>query len=263
MKKLIYILLFLATVFGYGQSSKIVPARIDSVAINADKFIGTDGFKNYYYSKNNVFYKKNAEEILQYQELSLGAITKVDIQNPLKIIIFYEQFNTVVVLDKQLSEVQRIEFSKLNQSIVASAVGIAGQNKLWVLNSSKQQLGLYDLVSAQYKEVGTNIREAFNYYQTNYNYFQWITKNNQWNACDLYGKIFTIAKADSFVDCQIIDENKLLYLKGNILFLRDYADDKLYEIKIVEKSFRKFYYKDQILSIFTNQGITNYKLTLP
>jgi hypothetical protein len=159
--------------------------------------------------------------------------------------------------------VQRIEFSKLNQSIVASAVGIAGQNKLWVFNSLKQQLGLYDLVSAIYREVGTNIREAFSYYQTNYNYFQWITKNNQWNACDLYGKIFTIAKADSFVDCQIIDENKLLYLKGNILFLRDYADDKLYEIKIVEKSFRKFYYKDQILSIFTNQGITNYKLTLP
>ncbi len=263
MKKLVFLFLFLASAIVTSQSIKIVPVRIDSVEINADKFIGTDGFKNYYYSKNNVLFKKNAEAVLQYQELSLGTITKVDIQNPLKIILFYEQFNTVVILDKQLNEVQRIEFSKLENSTVASAIGIAGQNKLWVFNSLKQQLGLYDLVTAQYKEIGSNIRDVFNYYQTNYNYFQWISKNKQWYACDLYGKIHTIAKVNSFEECQIIDENKLLFLKDNTLFLRDYADEKQYEIKIVEKSLRKFYYKDQILSIFTNQGITNYKLTLP
>jgi len=263
MKKLVFIFLFLASTIGSSQSIKIVPVRIDSVAIKADIFIGTDGFKNYYYSKSNVLLKKNAEEVLQYQELSLGTITKVDIQNPLKIIIFYEQFNTVVILDKQLNEVQRIEFSKFENSVVASAIGIAGQNKLWVFNSLKQQLGMYDLVTAQYKEIGNNIKDFFNYYQANYNYFQWISKNNKWNACDLYGKTSTIAKVDSFEECQIIDEKKLLFLKDNTLFLRDYADDKQYEIKIVEKSLRKFYYKDQILSIFTNQGITNYKLTLP
>jgi len=34
-------------------------------------------------------------------------------------------------------------------------------------------------------------------------------------------------------------------------------------IENVEKSFKNFYYKDQILSIFTNQGISNYKITIP
>ena len=34
-------------------------------------------------------------------------------------------------------------------------------------------------------------------------------------------------------------------------------------IENIEKSFKNFYYKDQILSIFTNQEITNYKIIIP
>jgi hypothetical protein len=37
----------------------------------------------------------------------------------------------------------------------------------------------------------------------------------------------------------------------------------VYKIEIVEKSLQNFYYKDQILAIFTNQEIKNFKLKLP
>ncbi len=263
MKKLVFLFLFFTIGFVFGQSQILVPTRIDSIAIHAEQFIGLDGFKNYYYCNNNVLYKKNKEAILQYQALSLGSMTKVDILNPLKIIVFYENFNTAVILDNQLNEVQRIDFSKLDNSIVVSAVGIAGQNKLWIFNSLKQQLGLYDLVTTQYQEIGNPIVEGFSNYQTDYNYFQWISKNNQWNACNLYGKIFVIAKDIPLGDYQIIADNKILFLKDNAFFIRDYDNNKQYQLQIVEKSLRKFYYKDQILSIFTNEGITNYKITIP
>ena len=263
MKKLLFIFLFSASILGFGQSLKLLPIRIDSIAIKADQFIGVDGFKNYYYCNNNVLFKKNANTIIQYQALSLGTITKVDILNPLKIIVFYETFNTAVILDNQLSEVQRIDFSKLDNSIVVSAVGIAGQNKLWIFNSLKQQLGLFDLVTYQYQEIGNPIGDVFNYYQTDYNYFQWISKNYQWYTCNLYGTISTIAKEVPSGEYQIIEEKKILFLKDNALLVRDYVNDKLYQIEIVEKSLRNFYCKDQILSIFTNEGITNYKLTIP
>ena len=263
MKKLAHILFFLTTVLGFGQSLKLVPLRIDSIVISADQFIGVDGFKNYYYIKNDVLFKKNTNTIFQYQALSLGAITKVDILNPLKIIVFYETFNTAVILDNQLNEVQRIDFSKLDNSIVVSALGIAGQNKLWIFNSLKQQLGLFDLVTFQYQEIGNPIGEGFSYYQTDYNYFQWISKNYQWYTCNLYGTISAIAKEVPSGEYQIIEEKKILFLKDNALLARDYVNDKQYQIEIVEKSLRNFFYKDQILTIFTHEGITNYKLTIP
>ena len=263
MKKLAVIFLFLANVLGFGQSQKLVATRMDSIAISADKFIGVDGFKNYYYTKSNVLFKKNAGSIMQFQALSLGTITKVDILNPLKIIVFYETFNTAVILDNQLNEVQRIDFSKLDNSIIVSAIGIAGQNKLWIFNALKQQLGLFDLVTFQYQEIGNPIGEAFSYYQTDYNYFQWVTKNNQWYTCNLYGSVSTIAKDVPVVDCQIIADNQIIFLKDNSLLIIDYANHKQYQIEIVEKSLRNFFYKDQILTIFTHEGITNYKLTIP
>ena len=106
-----------------------------------------------------------------------------------------------------------IDFSKLDNSIVVSALGIAGQNKLWIFNSLKQQLGLFDLVTFQYQEIGNPIGDMFNYYQTDYNYFQWISKNYQWYTCNLYGTISTIAKEVPSGEYQIIEEKKILFLK--------------------------------------------------
>ena len=263
MKKLIYIFIFLCFGISFCQNQKLTPARIETFVLKADFFIGYDGFSNCFFTKNNVLYKKVDTSFLQYQNVSLGKITKVDITNPLKVIVFYEEFNTVIILDNQLNEIQKIEFSKLETPIVATAIGICGQNKLWVFNSLNQQLGLFDLKATTYQNIGMPIKDGISYYQTNFNYFQWVDKQNQWNTCTIYGRIITNGKIEVNRDLQLLDQNKVLFLKDNLLYLRDRNLNKLFEIEIVEKSFKNFYYKDQILSIFTDQGITNYKITIP
>ena len=55
----------------------------------------------------------------------------------------------------------------------------------------------------------------------------------------------------------------LLYKKGGDLYRYDFVGNKSTLIEIGEKTFKNFTYKDQILSIFTDQGITNYKITIP
>jgi hypothetical protein len=60
-----------------------------------------------------IFFLKSARETFVYQNFSLGKITKVDLQNPLKIVLFYENFNTVVTLDNQLNEIQKSIFPKV------------------------------------------------------------------------------------------------------------------------------------------------------
>ena len=67
----------------------------------------------------------------------------------------------------------------------------------------------------------------------------------------------------SFDKIQIIDDEKLLYVKDGSIFYMNNKSNSILKIEIVEKSFENFYYKDQILAIFTNQLITNYKIKLP
>ena len=61
MKKLITLIVLFAGLSIQGQSRKLNATVIDSIAVEADDYIGFDGFKNYFYVKNNVLFKKNEQ----------------------------------------------------------------------------------------------------------------------------------------------------------------------------------------------------------
>ncbi len=262
-KKLILLLLLLSFVSAFSQEQSLKAQFISTQKIDADTFVGFDGLENLYYIKNNIFYKKYKEELWQYKNLSLGKTTKVEIQNPLKIVLFYENFNTILTLDNQLNETQKINFSENDTPILVAATGIASQNKLWIYNSLLQQIGLFDYLKNTYQSITPSFQGNIKYYSSDFNTFQWIDEKLNWYSCDVFGKISTLGKVADFDQIQIIATQVLVFSKDEKLHLQDLSKNSIYTIENVEKSFNNFYYKDQILSIFTNQEIINYKITIP
>jgi hypothetical protein len=197
----------------------------------------------------------------------LGNITKADILNPLKIVLFYEDFNSAVLLDNQLNKITEINFSQNNIPIVATAIGMSTQNQLWVYNSLNQQIGLFDyLKKNEYKTVSTPLTESIKFYQTDFNTFYWIDEKNNWFSCDIFGKTTDLGKVTDFDKIEILSPKQYIFSKANLLYFKDIHKggfDTIFEIEVPEKSLNKFYYKDQILSIFTNKEITNYKIVIP
>ncbi|MDI5898885.1 hypothetical protein [Flavobacterium yafengii] len=263
MKKLVLLLFIASFSVIFGQDQKLTPFKIDFIRFDGDAFLGHDSFSFYYTIKNNVFSKINTRDTLEYKNISLGKITKVDLQNPLKIVLFYENFNTVIILDNQLNETQKINFSESIIPIVVSAIGIASQNQLWIYNSMNQQLGLYDYLNNDYKTISVPFTESIRNYSSDFNVFHWVDNKNNWYVCDIFGKIKSKGIIPDFDSIVIINESQLIYSKDAVLILYDLEKGKKTEIEISEKTFKKFYYKDQILSIFTSAGITNYKITIP
>jgi len=263
MKKLFCFALLFFISFVSAQEKKWIGIRTDSIAIKADSFIGNDLFGAWYFVQNNTFIKKSRTKTWQYKNPSLGKITKSDIQNPLKIILFYENFNTVVLLDNQLNETQKINLSENSLPIVAGAVGIAFGNRLWIYNSLTQQIGLLDYLKNEYRSITTPFKGNLKYYNSDFNYFQWINEQSEWYRCDIYGKVTFLGKIPETDDLQIVSDTALIYKKDNQLHYFSLDGNKATLIDFDEKTFKSFSYKDQILSIFTKQGITNYKITLP
>ena len=263
MKKIFLVLLFAFSATASAQEQKLLASRYESVDLVIDKFVGIDKFGFRYFIKNNVLFKQKDGQSLEYKNLSLGKIARVDLQNPLKLLLFYEDFNTIVTLDNQLNETQRVNFSENTIPIIVSATGIASQNRFWIYNSLTQQLGLYDSLKNTLHTLGSPFQESLNYYDSDFNYFQWIDEKGNWNICDVFGKITTIGKIAFFERIQFVGDRQLLYSNEGQLYVLDLKNDKKYTVEIVEKSFESFYYKDQILAIFTPQGFTNYKITLP
>ncbi|OXG09542.1 hypothetical protein BC749_1011020 [Flavobacterium araucananum] len=260
--------LFVACSFSavFPQSAKTKATLTTSFKIDADSFLGYDSFGYSYQIKNNVFSKIKGKEIFEYKNVSLGNITKVDLQNPLKIVLFYEDFNVAILLDNQLNKISEINFSLNNTPIVVSAIGMSTQNQLWIYNTLNQQIGLFDYLKNEYKTVSTPFIETIKYYQTDFNSFYWIDKKNNWFSCDIFGKVTALGKVSDFDSIEIINNHQYIFSKANLLYFKDIAStnsNALSQIEILENSFDKFCYKDQILSIFTAKEITNYKIVTP
>lgn len=263
MKKVLFLFILLWDSILFGQSEKILVAKINSIQIQAEKFVGFDALGSYYFIKNNTFYKYKKTTILEYKNPLLGNLSKVDIQNPLKIVLFYENFNTAIVLDNQLNEVQKINLNENTNPINTTAIGISSQNQLWIYNSFNQQIGLYDYLKNSYKTISLPISENIKDYQSDFNNFYWIdTKNNSF-YCDIYGKIIALGKVPDYDNIQFVYSSSILYKKDKTLYYHTLNGDKATLIDLDKKSFENFYYKDQILSIFTGTEIINYKIKIP
>lgn len=263
MKKQLQLFIFLLF-FICSAQGQIKNASLASIqTISGSTFVGIDVLSNLYYIENNVFFKKNKSKLWQYKNLSLGKIAKIDLQNPLKIVLFYEDFNSVILLDNQLNEIQKINFSEVNPSIIVTAVGIASQNRLWVFDSLTQKLGLYNYLNGEFKSIATSFQGNFKYYETDFNTFQWIDKTLNCFSCDVYGKITLIRKVPDFDKIQIINSELTLFSKGEHLYFQDFKLNTTAEVQNVDKSFEFFTFKEQILSIFTNRQIKNYKIIEP
>ncbi len=267
VQKIIFSFLAFCTINAVSaQNSSINPTLLSHFKNNSDQFLGFDAFGYSYQIKNNVFSKVKGNELFEYKNVSLGKITKVDLQNPLKIVLFYEDFNSVVLLDNQLNKMTEINFSQNPSPIVVTAVGMSTQNQLWIYNALNQQVSLFDYLKNEYKTVSIPLTEPIKYYQTDFNTFIWIDKKNNWYSCDIFGKITLLGKIADFDKIAIVSSSQYLFTKDNLLFFKgiDKSNpDAVSEIKILEKTFDNFYYKEQILSIFTATDISNYKIVTP
>jgi hypothetical protein len=140
MKKTISLLIICFSWVALSQNKVVKAEKLHSIMVNADQYFGLDVLENYYFEKNNVLIKKNPNQTWEYQNNALGKISSVDFKNPLRILVFYEEFNTLVFLDNQLNEIQKITFSLLDNPLFISFVGMATQNQIWAFDSALQQL---------------------------------------------------------------------------------------------------------------------------
>lgn len=236
---------------------------LDKIALDVDTFVGFDKFDYLYFIKNNTLHKLKNNISAEYKNVALGKITKVDLLNPLRVIVFYERFNTAVTLDNQLNETLRINFSELKMPLVVSKIGIASQNQLWVFDEVSRQIFLYDTSNGALKSVGTPISEEINYYHSNFNWFEWVDSKNNWYRCSIFGTVQKLGYDFEFETILFADNEFIFYKKDHKTFIFNRNTKKITALENVDKSFKSLTYKNQILSTFTNQGISNFKITTP
>jgi len=117
--------------------------------VTGGSIFDTDIFGNIYVASGSqlIKYDRNCNNIAEYTNHSLGAITRVDAGNPFKLLVFFGKQNRLVFLDNKLSTiVTEINLDKTGISQVQTLCG-SQEGGFWLYDPVDRNLKLfsYDL----------------------------------------------------------------------------------------------------------------------
>lgn len=89
-------------------------------------------------------FNANGDSVAIYNDIrKFGNVTLIDVSNPMKILLYYRDFATVVMLDRFLNAVNSIDLRKQN-IFQAKAIGQSYDNKIWVYDELENKLKKVD-----------------------------------------------------------------------------------------------------------------------
>lgn len=145
-----------------------------------------DNLDNIYILNNRNQIKKinaNGDSVAVYNDVrKFGTATLIDVSNPLKVLLYYKDFTTIVVLDRLLNVRNSIDLRKQN-ILLAKAIGQSYDNKIWVYDELENKLKKID-------EEGSLLLETAD---------------------------FRLLLGQSVIPVKIFDENKFVYLCDPVL----------------------------------------------
>lgn len=106
-----------------------------------------DNLDNLYIVSSNGQVKKidaKGDSIAVYNQVrNYGQLSAIDVSNPLKILLFYKDFSTVVILDRLLTVRSSIDLHKYS-ILQPAAIGLSYDNNIWVFDEYDNKLKKID-----------------------------------------------------------------------------------------------------------------------
>lgn len=158
-----------------GQSNVEV-IKLKETPFETDMFVGYDNLGGVYAVKNNSLQKVFSGNSLNFSNIQLGNISSSNIFNPLKINLFYKNFNTVILLDNRLTEILKLDFNTLTPYKNISHLSTGPDTTLWIFNQDIQQLELFDYKTRKTRTTGLPVSTKVLSLSSNYNYCWLLTE---------------------------------------------------------------------------------------
>lgn len=252
-----YLFIFnLVTTFAQGE---IKLSTVEKIPLKAERLVGVDNFGNIYFIKNRTLHKKSTTENLEYKDFQLGTIGNVDILNPLRITVFYPQYQTAVILDNKLNEIRRIPFSMEPPFLNVINATTAADNRLWTFNENSQQLEAYNFRDKVNFTLSRPIAEKYITHQSNFN-FCYVLTEKKLRVYNVYGSLINSIPAEDVKKISLSNDKIIMLKKESLVLLTENLSVET-AIKTPDLTIKDLYLSDDFLYIYDGEIIHKMKLT--
>lgn len=199
-----------------------------------------------------------------YTNNSFGDIDQIDITDPLRVILYYQAYQQVVVLNNNLSEISNYSFNN-NPNQQIALVASANNNGFWI----------YDQLNRELKKLSNNFIDELksgNIYQRNGIDMNavYMLSNDQYvfindagegvRIFDRFGNYYKTAVINP-VKAFEVEGDELIYQQDNKLLRYNFMTFKSEEIKLpIIKAGSTFSYRLKRLFILNEKGLTLWAL---
>src|SRR5690554_558066 len=256
MKAFFYILILIS--FSTVGQETIETTFVSKNPFEADSVIGIDNFGTFYFIRKNTLYKIEDKGNYSYSNVQFGKITSANSFNPLKVTVFYKDFNTAFILDNRFTEILKIDFSTLEYYKNVSFVSTANDNALWVFNEDIQQLELFDYKTNKTKATTLPTQSKVLDLKSNYNY-AWLLTEKFLYKYNYFGSM--IYKTENTGYTSLVESNNKIFLvKNNSLSIFD-ETEKVYQIiETPELLTKQFLVTNETLYIYDSKFLHKFQL---
>ncbi|MBN4070142.1 hypothetical protein JYT76_00490 [Olleya sp. AH-315-F22] len=234
---------------------------VKKTKINVETLVGLDNFETVYYINNNELFKTKADKILStYSNIQLGYLTSVNTFNPLKINLFYRDFNTVIILDNRLSEMYKIDFNTIQPFKDITHISVGNDNSIWLFNQTTQQLENYDYKNNTTRIRALPIQSNIIDLKSNYN-FCWLLTKDYLYSYSYVGSLLSKIPNNGFTKFVQTNGNLILQ-KENQLFYLAKNTEIFTELKIPKLLIKQFFVTNETLYIYDEEFLHEYRLKI-
>lgn len=220
MKLFVFTLFLLSSCFLIAQVQEI-----DRKGLKAEMF-KLDKLGNFYFVENNVLTKtdKDLSPLCTFDEFSWGEITLIDVSDPLRVLVFYKDFNRVIYLDKNFAELRDPILLDDIEYFNISVLATSQQGGFWIFDNQKAQVVSLDQ-NLSISQKGTNLYALTNGaevtdMQISTDYIVLKTQQNTILILDKFANYYS--QVQSNVDSPFCLDNNLLYtLEDNSIYVLD------------------------------------------
>lgn len=258
MKNLLYIILFISAAL-FSQE-KITATSIDEIPLKADRLGAIDNFGTHFHITGNTFYKVEPHQTLNYSNVQLGRITSVDAFNPLKVNLFYKNFNTAVILDNRLSEVFKIDFNTIQPYKNVTHISTGYDTTLWVFNQDLQQLELFNYKTNKTRATTMPVQSNVLDLESNYNYV-WLLTEKFLYTFNYFGSTISKMENDNFMNISEDNGNLIIQKKDGLYFLAK-ETAQLVPIELPQLLIKQFLLTNESLYIYADETLHQFQLKI-
>ncbi len=180
--------------------------------------VEVDAFGNIYVINNDEIIKYNVDGVLQkkFSTKRYGKIDFVDAMNPLKVLVYYKDFQQILFLDNQLTASSNmISLESLGHE-QSSLVCSSSNNSFWIYDKQNNELCRFDSELKSLVKTG-NLKRILdvdikpNYMQEHNNYVYLNCPNEGILVFDIYGTFYKTIPLKNLKEFNIVNGDVFYY----------------------------------------------------